>query len=295
MSELADYRTFIAIVERGSLTEAARHLGRSLQSVSRSLQVLEEQLGVELVARTTRRSRPTPAGQAFYERLKNALADIALARDSVMQEGAEISGRIRVGASSRFGVAYVLPVLTAFMERHPKVDIDLSLDDAYVDLMADNLDLCIQVGRLPDSSLRLRRIGAIRRVVFAAPRYLAARGRPARPEELRQHDCITHQFDSGQLWSFGEGEQALEVPVQGRFRSNSAPARIAAAVAGLGIAMAPLYQVRAQVDSGQLELLLPDHEPSLTDVQIVWLPGTLPARTRLLIDFIAARLSLAGV
>jgi DNA-binding transcriptional LysR family regulator len=176
MAELADYRTFLAIVERGSLTGAARHLGRSLQSVSRSLQMLEEQLGVELVARTTRRSRPTPAGQAFYGRLKEALADIALARDSVMQEGADISGRIRVGASSRFGVAYVLPILSAFMERHPKVKIDLSLDDAYVDLMEDNLDLSVQVGRLPDSSLRIRRLGAIRRVIFASPRYLAAQG-----------------------------------------------------------------------------------------------------------------------
>lgn len=295
MSELADYRALIAIIERGSLTEAARHLGRSLQSVSRSLQMLEEQLGVELVARTTRRCRPTPAGQAFYDRLKTALADIALARDSVMQEGTEISGRIRVGASSRFGVAYVLPVLTAFMERHPKIDIDLNLDDAYMDLLAEHLDLSIQVGRLPDSTLRMRRIGAIRRVVFAAPRYLAARGRPAKPDELRQHDCITHQFDAGQFWSFGEGGDALAIPVQGRFRSNSAPARIAAAVAGLGIAMAPLYQIRALVESGQLELLLPEHEPSLTDVQIVWPPGPLPARTRLLIDFIAARLSLAGV
>jgi DNA-binding transcriptional LysR family regulator len=117
-----------------------------------------------------------------------------------------------------------------------------------------------------------------------------------KPEDLRRHDCITHQFDAApQIWSFGEGSSAVEVPVQGRFRCNSAPARIAASIAGLGIAMAPLYQIRPLVDSGQLEILMPDHEPSLTDVQIVWLPGTLPARVRLLIDFIAARLSLAGV
>lgn len=296
MSEIEDYRAFVAIVERGSLTAAAAQLGRSLQAVSRSLQMLEEQLGVELVARTTRRCRPTQAGEDFHRRLKGILADLDSARAAVAEEGALISGRIRVAASSRFGVAYVLPIMAAFMERHPGVEIDLSLDDRYVDLLAENFDLSVQFGQLSDSSLKAKRLGLIRRVVFASSRYLAAHGRPSTPADLKQHDCVarlTHH--STDTWRFGEGAAEVEIPVKGRFRSDSAPARIAAVVEGLGIGLAPLYQIRPLLDAGQVELLLPGFEPTLTPVHLVWLPGTMPLRLRRLIDFIATRLSLAGV
>lgn len=296
MSEIADYRTFVAIVDRGSLTAAARQLGRSLQAVSRSLQMLEQELGVELVARTTRQSRVTDAGRNFYQRLKSILADLEMARETVAQDGIGIAGRIRIAASSRFGVAYVLPVLTTFMERHPGVDIELSLEDRYVDLLAENFDLAVQFGFLEDSSLRMRRLGMIRRVIFAAPRYLAARGRPQVPEDLKTHDCVTRfSHHSNDSWQFGEGDAMQQVPVRGRFRSDTAPARIEAVVAGLGIGQAPLYQIRPYLDDGRLELLLSDYETSPMPLQMVWLPGVMPARLRLLIDFIAARLSLAGL
>ncbi len=296
MAELADYRSFIAVAERGSLTAAARQLGRSLQAVSRSLQMLEQELGVELVARTTRRNRVTAAGQAFYQRIKPALADLDLARETAVQEGAGIAGRIRVAASSRFGVAYVLPVLAAFMERHPAIEIELSLDDRYVDLQSENFDLAIQFGQLADSSLRSRRLGTVRRVIFASPRYLALRGRPLRPADLKDHDCVLRlSHHSHESWQFGSDATAQRVPVRGRFRSDTAPARIEAVVAGLGIGQAPLYQIRPYLDDGRVELLLPDYESAPIPAQIVWLPGVMPARLRLLIDFIAARLSLAGL
>lgn len=296
MADLVDYRSFVAIVDRGSLTGAARQLGRSLQAVSRSLQMLERELGVELVARTTRRSRPTAAGQTFYQRLRPALADLDLARETAVQDGAGAAGRIRVAASSRFGVAHVLPLLAAFMDRHPAIEIELSLDDRYVDLQAEHVDLAIQFGALADSSLRMRRLGMIRRVVFAAPRYLSARGRPQTPADLKDHDCVLRlSHHSHESWQFGEGDALQQVPVKGRFRSDTAPARIAAVVAGMGIGQAPLYQIRPFLDDGSLELVLPDFEASPTPAHLVWLPGVMPARLRLLIDFIAARLSLAGL
>jgi DNA-binding transcriptional LysR family regulator len=296
MSELSDYRSFVAVVECGSLTAAARQLGRSLQAVSRSLQMLEQELGVELVARTTRRSRPTEAGRKFYQRLRTALADLDLARETVALEGVGAVGRIRIAASSRFGVTYVLPVLAAFMERHPAIEIELSLEDRYVDLQAENFDLSIQFGHPADSSLRMRRLGLIRRVVFAAPRYLAARGRPQKPEDLKHHDCVLRiSHHSHESWQFGAGDSLQQVPVKGRFRSDTAPARIEAVVAGLGIGQAPLYQIRPYLDDGRIELLLPDYESAPIPAQMIWLPGVMPARLRLLIDFIAARLSLAGL
>lgn len=296
MVDLVDYRSFVAVVERGSLTAAARQLGRSLQAVSRSLQLLEQELGVELVARTTRRSRPTEPGQSFYRQLKATLADLDLAREQVMQDGAGIAGRIRVAASSRFGVVYVLPVLAAFMERHPAIDVELSLEDRYVDLLSEGFDLAVQFGFLENSTLRTRRLGLIRRVIFAAPRYLDRRGRPQTPDDLKDHDCVTRfSHHSSDSWAFGVGEAAREVPVKGRFRSDTAPARIEAVVTGLGIGQAPLYQIRPYLDDGRLEMLLSDYESAPIPLQMVWLPGILPARVRLLIDFIAARLPLAGL
>lgn len=296
MADLVDYRSFVAVVERGSLTAAARQLGRSLQAVSRSLQMLEQELGVELVARTTRRSRPTEMGQGFYQRLKAALADLDLAREQVMQDGAGIAGRIRLAASSRFGVAYVLPVLAAFMERHPAIDVELSLEDRYVDLLSEGFDLSVQFGFLENSTLRSRRLGLIRRVIFASPRYLDRRGRPQTPDDLKEHDCVTRfSHHSSDSWSFGVGAAAQQVPVKGRFRSDTAPARIEAVVAGLGIGQAPLYQIRPYLDDGRLEMLLAEYESAPIPLQMVWLPGIVPARVRLLIDFIAARLPLAGL
>lgn len=296
MADLADYRNFVAIVERGSLTAAARQLGRSLQAVSRSLQMLEQELGVELVARTTRRSRATPAGESFYKQMKAVLADLDMAREQVMQDGTGIAGRIRMAASSRFGVSYVLPVVAAFMERHPAIEVELSLEDRYVDLLAEGFDLSVQFGFLQDSTLRRRQLGLIRRVIFAAPRYLERHGRPQTPDDLKEHDCVTRfSHHSSDSWTFGTGDAARQVPVKGRFRSDTAPARIEAVVAGLGIGQAPLYQIRPYLDDGRLELLLSGYESAPIPLQIVWLPGVLPARLRLLIDFIAARLSLAGL
>src|SRR5690554_3926003 len=141
MASLEHYTAFVAIVEQGSLTAAARRLGRSLQAVSRALGALEQELGVELVARTTRRLHPTEAGLKFHARIKTALADIALARDELLADGGMLSGRVRVGTSTQFGPRYVLPVLTAFMARHRAVEIELAVTDKHVDLISEGLDL----------------------------------------------------------------------------------------------------------------------------------------------------------
>lgn len=297
MASLEDYTAFVAIVEQGSLTAAARRLGRSLQAVSRALGALEQELGVELVARTTRRLHPTEAGLKFHARIKAALADIASARDELVADGGMLSGRVRIGASTQFGPRYILPVLTAFMARHRAVEIELAVTDKHVDLISEGLDLAVRIGTLPDSSLRAHRLGAVRRVVFGAPGYFATHGRPNRPSDLRAHVCaLRRTAGATETWSFGEDASLEQVEVRGPFRSDSAPARNEAVAAGLAIGIAPLYQVRPLLDAGRIELVLTDYESPLIPVHVVWPSGpAMPNRTRALVDFIAAQLSLAGL
>jgi DNA-binding transcriptional LysR family regulator len=292
MDRIEDYRAFLAIVEKGGLTAAAHQLGRSLQSVSRSLAALEHEVGVELVRRTTRRSSPTDAGLALFRRLSAALGEIEAAKLEASNRRAEARGLLRITASSAFGPLYVVPALPEFLQAHPRVEIELDLSDGFVDLIDEGFDLAIRIGELPDSSLKARLLANSRRVVFAAPSYLAAHGRPRRPEDLKGHQCIVRTAArDGNAWPFKIDGRLKSVNVAGRFRSSGAAAANAAAVQGLGIANAPLWQMRALVDHGDVELILTRYEPSPVPIHAVW-PATrvLPARTQLFIDYFATRL-----
>lgn len=292
MASLEDYAAYVAAVDRGGLTSAARSLGRSLQSVSRSVQAVESEVGARLIVRTTRRSAPTPAGLKLRDRLSAALDAIAAAREEATRGAAEISGSLRVGASSHFGVSHVLPVVRDFMAMHPRVEVEMVLDDAAGDLIVQGIDLAVRAGDLAPSSLKTRSLGRLRRVVYAAPGYLARHGRPKAPADLSRHACVLRGREKPNgVWRFGQGPAAIAVPVRGAFRSDSAAARLAAVRAGLGIGLAPLFHVRPSIEAGEVELLLPDAPAIWAPVQVVWLPGrAVPARARALIDFLRARL-----
>lgn len=292
MDRLEDFAAFVAVVDRGSLTGAARQLGRSLQSVSRSLAALEREIGVELVQRTTRRSNPTEAGLAFYRRLKPALGEIAEAKLDAANRRAEPTGLLRVSASTTFGPLYVVPAIAAFLDRHPSLEAELELSDAYLDLVEGGFDLAVRIGEMPPSTLKARQLARSRRVVFAAPSYFARHGRPKRPEELREHRCILRTAArESDAWPFTIDGRTRTIKVSGRFRASGAAAANEGAVRGLGIANAPLWQVRALVDQGLVEIVLARFEPPPVPIHVVW-PATRlqPAKTRLFVDLLAARL-----
>ncbi len=291
MDRLDDYRAFVAIVDKGSLTAAARRLGRSLQAVSRALAGLEDEVGVELIRRTTRRSAPTEAGRAFYARIKAALAEIGDAKREAAGRRAEPAGLLRLTASSAFAPLYVVPAVAAFLAAHPRVEIELEVSDRYVDLIAEGIDVAVRIGALPDSSLKARRLADLRRVCFASPAYLARHGRPRRPEDLARHQCIvrTAALD-GEAWPFTVDSRTRTVRVAGRFRASAAAAANAAAACGLGIGQAPLWQVRPLVDRGEVELILTRFEPPPLPVHAVWAEPRLPsAKVRAFVDLLAAR------
>jgi DNA-binding transcriptional LysR family regulator len=292
MDRIEDYAAFVAVVDSGSLTGAARRLGRSLQSVSRSLAALEREVGVELVRRTTRRSSPTEAGLALHRRLKAALAEIADAKLEVANRRSEPSGLLRVSASTTFAPLYVVPAVAAFLDSHPQLEIELELSDGFVDLVEGGFDLAVRIGEMPSSTLTAKRLADSRRVAFAAPAYFARHGRPKRPDQLSRHQCIVRTAArEGDAWAFTVDGRVKTLKVAGRFRASGAAAANEGAVRGLGIATAPLWQVRKLVDEGLVELTLTRFEPPPVPIHAVW-PATRlpPAKTRLFVDFLAARL-----
>ena len=184
MDRLSAMMAFARVVEAGSLSAAARALDTSLASVSRQLAALRRRLGARLINRTTRRIALTEGGRAYYERCKRVLADIEEAEAALSRRHAMPSGRLVVSAPIAFGEVYLAPIIAGFLARHPKVTIDLSLVDRFVNVVEEGIDVALRVGALADSSLIARRLGTFRRVVVASPAYLESRAAPRRPADI---------------------------------------------------------------------------------------------------------------
>jgi DNA-binding transcriptional LysR family regulator len=292
MDRLNDIEAFLAVVEKGSLTAAARHLRRSLQSISRSLTTLERSVAVDLVRRTTRRSHPTEAGLAFYRRVKPAFTEIRDARLEAASQQAELTGLLRVGSPAMFAAAHIVPVICDLVERHPQLEVELKISDREVDLVAERLDVAVRIREMRDSTLKARRLGELRVVVFGAPSYFARHGRPSHPDDLTQHECVVRLTEGGaETWPFRIGGRRKSVRVGGRLRSDNTAAANAAVARGVGIGFAPLWQVRGLVDRGEVEIILEDFEATRVPIHAVWLPTQVPlAKMQLFTDSLVARL-----
>jgi DNA-binding transcriptional LysR family regulator len=292
-ARLHNYEAFIAVVDAGNLTRAATRLRRSLQSVSRSLSSLEEQLGVELVRRTTRQAHPTEAGVAFYRRLNAALNDIAAAEADVRDASGALGGSLCIAASALFAGRYMVPVIREFATLNPGVEFNLKISEQFTEHVQSGVDLMIRIGQLPVSPLKARRVFSLRRVVVAAPSYLAQRGRPESPGDLSRHSCLVRSAaQDARAWTFrGPGGKEEKVPIAGTFESDSAYVVNHAVLAGLGVAVTPFFQMRDAIEAGQAEVLLSDFTLPPVPVHAVWpaAPRT-PARVRRFVDLLGARL-----
>jgi DNA-binding transcriptional LysR family regulator len=289
-----DIEAFLAVIEAGSQTAAARRLGRSLQSVNRSLAALEAAVGVELVRRTTRRSFATEAGLAFYRRVKPAFTEISEARLEAANRRIEPSGLLRIAAPVQFASAFVVPAIAQFMQRYPRIEVDLKVSDRAVDVISDGFDLAVRIRALPDSSLKTRRLGQLRTVVYGAPGYFARHGRPRRPDDLVQHQCVlrsTGESERFDTWRFQVGRQVRTVRVRGCFRTDNTAAVHSAVCSGLGIGYGPFWQIRDLFDSGALEIVLEEFETPRMPIHAVFPPSAMPpAKTRLFAELLAGRL-----
>jgi DNA-binding transcriptional LysR family regulator len=291
MDRLDSMAVFAKVVESGSLSAAARGLGVSLASVSRQLAALEDKLGARLLSRTTRRLSLTEGGRAYYNRCKRILGDVEEAEAEVSQFQASPSGRIVVSASGLFGRIFLAPVLSGFLERHPRISIELPLTDRFVNLVEEGVDVAVRVGGLADSSLVARRIGGFRRVVCASPRYLKRHGAPKQPADVTAHDCLVFSMlAEADRWRFSVDGRDIAVPVTGRLLSNNQEVLLQAALDSCGIMLAPSWLVRDHVAKGRLRLILEDFEPEPTPIHILYPHARLlSAKVRALIDYLAGQ------
>lgn len=257
MDQLGAMRTFVEIVDQGSLTAAAGRLRVSLPVVVRTLAALEHRLGVRLLNRTTRRIHLTEVGAEFYQRCKRIAADVEEAEQAVSAQRRTPTGTLTVNAPLLFGRMHVTPLIGTFLERYPEVRIELTLSDRIVDIIEDGVDVAVRIGHLPDSGLAATPLGHTQRVLVASPAYLRKFGTPIDLEDLGQHNCL--RFDAmvaGHDWHFQRNGRAVSIRVSGSFATNSGDAVIQSALEDCGIASVLHYQVMDYVASGQLCLLL---------------------------------------
>lgn len=290
MDQLSAIRTFVEIADRGSLTRAAEALDLSRAMVSRHLEGLESWLGARLLHRTTRRVSLSDAGTEALPRLRQMLD---LAADVQAVAGArrtEPAGRLRVTTSLSFAVSNLTPAIVEFQSRHPRIEVELLTVDRAVDLVAERIDLAVRITNRLDEGVVARRLASCRSALCASPAYLRRRGQPQRPEDLAQHDCITHAFGSRAEYRLRQAGKLHTVGVKGPLSSNETFVLRQAALAGAGIAMLPTYFVGDDLARGRLVRLLPEHEPEALGVHAVYLSRQhQPQPLKLLIDFLAER------
>lgn len=289
-SDLNDIEAFVRVVEDQSFSAAARRMHVPVSSLSRKVARLEEQLGARLLHRTTRRLHLTDAGRAFFQRASRSLAELKDAEQELTMRSAKPRGKVRMTAPVDFRP--LLGLVLDFLAAHPEVQIDLDLSNRHVDLVAEGYDLALRAAAVVDGSLVAQRISSSGMRLVASPAYLALRGTPRSVEELREHDAVVlGPTTEGAFWSLTSGRDTVRVPVSGRFAVNSLDGVRQAVLAGFGIGLLPERALTAELTSGALVELLPEHWPPQANIFLVY-PGRrlMASAVRAFIDFLMERL-----
>jgi DNA-binding transcriptional LysR family regulator len=283
--DVEDLRTFVEVADAGGVSPAARRLGVAKSIVSRRLFRLEAELGVQLLARTTRGAALTEAGVTFRDHAARVCAEIDVARETILPAG-DLRGRLRIAAPLTFGPTLLAPVFAELARRHPLLHVHASYSDRFVDLVGDGFDCAVRVGYLSDSNLMARRVGPIHGALVASPDYIRLHGAPETPDELLTHQAL---MQGTETWQFIDGDKTISVHPQGRFKADNGTALAIAAVAGLGIAWLPRCLVEDYLASGALAPVMTHYPPPTAGMFVVRPPGQHPARkvralTELLIE-----------
>jgi len=286
MDRIEAMRAYVRLVERGSFTAVAGELRVKQSTVSKWIAALERELGARLMDRTTRSSHVTEEGQRFYVKAREVLDAYERAVGAVGPGDGRLRGRVRMNVPVVFGRRFVVPIVADFLREHPDVEMELSFDDDYVNLVGDGHDLSVRIGEPVDSSLQGHALGSTQRRVVASPAYLRAHGEPRTVQALSQHQCLLHnRLSAGAVWTFSRGDLRQRVKVGGRVAADNSEAAAALAREGLGICMLADWLVDHDIQAGRLVSLLDEHAPLRAPVSALTPPGRrIPRRVQALID-----------
>jgi DNA-binding transcriptional LysR family regulator len=276
MSRLREMEMFVRVVDAGSFSLAARDMKIGQPAISKTIASLEERLGVRLLARSTRRLTPTEAGVAFYERALRAVTEADEADAAARGASASLEGRLRISAAVTFSRIHLVPRLAEFLDAHPRLELELVMDDRPRDLVAENIDAALRLGALTDSSLRARKLAQSERLVIASPAYLARRGVPATPADLLNFNPIIYsQWTGGEEWSFRRGTAETSIRIQRRLMITAAEGVRAAVISGQGFAIASRWMFAPELQSGEVVSILNDWTLPPLDLWVIYPSGRL--------------------
>lgn len=294
MDRLHELEVFVAVADAGSFAKAGTRLRLSPPAVTRAISALEDRLGARVFNRTTRSLTITEVGQRFLDSARRVLVDLDAAEKEAVGETAMPQGHLTITASVTFGRSALAPLVCAFLSQHPRVTASVVLLDRIVNLVEEGIDLAVRIGPLPDSSLIARRVGAVRRILVASPDYLARRGMPVSPADLKLHSVIAFTgLMPNREWRFANDRSPNSVALNPTLEINDATAAIAAAEMGHGITIALSYMVHEKIREGKLVAILDDFTPPPRPVHLVYPQTRLVApKVRAFVDYAAPRLKL---
>lgn len=293
MNTLLSMKLFRRVAEVGNFTEVAREMALSQPLVSKYITALERHLGVKLLHRSTRQLSLTDAGKQYYEHCARILDDLQEIESSLRLQQSSLTGTPRINMPVTFGEISILPHVWAFLEDYPGLSFDLIMDDHYVDLVKEGVDMAIRVGPMTDSNLIARKISDSPRFTVASSAYLAAHGEPNDLHELSAHHCIVYTLlTTRDEWHFKGPEGPRSIKVSGRLSVNNPRAIREAVLAGQGNAVTPIWLMDDCIRDGQVKVILKDYIPTPLEIQVVYPERRLvPAKVRLFIEYIRARLA----
>jgi len=294
MNTLTLMETFAVVVETGSFTAAAERLGLSKSFVSKQVSLLEQDLGARLLYRTTRKLSLSEEGSQFYNHCKLIMAEAENARAEIMDSQSAPRGKIRITVPQSLIISGISQLLIEFQHKYPDIDLNVIASGRVEDLVEEGIDIALRVGQLEDSSLLSRRLAECTFQVVASPQYIEKWGEPTQPVDLTQHNCLIYgDSKSNRAWPFRmPSGESITVKVKGRLISNDGTLVVDGILNGLGIGFGPSFLFKKQVEEGALQLLLTQYYQQPTSISALYpLSRNLPRRVRILIDFLAERLS----
>ncbi|NOH61752.1 LysR family transcriptional regulator [Vibrio sp. RE88] len=299
MTNLDAIPFFLEVVKHASFAKAARELGVSRSAVNKRVIQLEDSLGVRLLHRTTRQVSLTEAGIHFYQHVNRAYYWLQKAEDAATSQQSKAIGTLKISAPMSFGRLTLAPLIPSFLEQFPSIQIDMTMSDDYVDIVAGGYDLAIRGGDLDDSSLIARKLITSHSVVCASPSYFVttSRAAPVHPSELTQYNALIYRHTSETSeWTFAQGNQIESVAVEGNYRVNNSEVLLTAAIQGLGIARLPDFIAAPYLQSGELIQLLPDYAMPEKSIYAIFPEREhMPIKLRVFLDYLTQKLMTISV